>query len=923
MILKGEVMLDVKKHGEELKAYLDKYLEFKKSDAYKEKYKWEYSEKYKNTFANLNDTNIFQNKFEDLINSCARANIAPNELMRQPKMFKEILKNFANDLMNNFKDLFNEKNPIEQRVDDFTIKLINLRDKSNWKWNISTSSAIFFLFINNPKYYPVYSAVSPFHEYFELFQVESYLTHKEVTKGIRYKVMLEYIHNTLIPIMNKVTNKKNDALDAQDFIWCVGMNFYNSADNQSTLNDVSLIEKLKLFIDYSFKAQKQGKTTGIKKTEFNNYIYRKTITSSGFGSGISSDTPFFSFLDLEGTQTQQQGIYPVILFTPKEEKNNLEICYGVSAKLKPLKQWDSHIIIKQQSKTKKYEESYIEKSFTITKSADIEKNKTEIIQAIKTVIDEFHSTFTEKGENNMLAKIPLNQILYGPPGTGKTFNTVIKAMEIIDNSKIEYDDKKNVSNYSQLKEEFDNYIHNKQIQFITFHQSYSYEEFIEGIKPKLNCNDIQYQTSTGIFKEIVRLAASEQATAQIKRDIDFSKIHIFKMSLGNTLDTTGNSIFEYCMENNCIALGYGKNVDFTLGNTKENIKNIFAKSEILKNETSFTIEAIDRFKNLMKKGDLVLISNGNNNIRAIGLIDGDYEINSEAEIEYKQFRKVEWLYNGSDIPVDKFLTKKLSQQTIYEFYREDIKLDFFERLLTDSKQIKIKNYVLIIDEINRGNISKIFGELITLVEEDKRKNIIDDTSRKYNTIEVKLPYTQEPFSIPNNLYIIGTMNTSDRSIASVDIALRRRFKFIEQMPDESLVSNVKINDNTEFKKIFNALNEKITILLDRDHQIGHSYFMNERIKNINDLINIWFDEILPLLNEYFYNDWDKLQALLGNATNIKNSDNNDLIQTFIVKKTCNYNFNAYDDIDNQECFNFVDRKNVDFPEALAKILLEK
>lgn len=169
-----------------------------------------------------------------------------------------------------------------------------------------------------------------------------------------------------------------------------------------------------------------------------------------------------------------------------------------------------------------------------------------------------------------------------------------------------------------------------------------------------------------------------------------------------------------------------------------------------------------------------------------------------------------------------------------------------------SEKATSKFYVLIIDEINRGNISKIFGELITLIEEDKRENL-----------SVRLPYSKDVFTVPKNLYIIGTMNTSDRSIASIDIALRRRFKFKEIMPNSNLVADFNCN----FKECFEILNKRISVLLDRDHQIGHSYFIEEKYKdsNASELETIWFDSIIPLLNEYFYSDWEKLQALLGNA----------------------------------------------------------
>ena len=206
----------------------------------------------------------------------------------------------------------------------------------------------------------------------------------------------------------------------------------------------------------------------------------------------------------------------------------------------------------------------------------------------------------------------------------------------------------------------------------------------------------------------------------------------------------------------------------------------------------------------------------------------------------------------------------------------------FKKMCIRANSDPDNNYVIVIDEINRGNISKIFGELITLIEEDKRIQpnglndyddntlIISESSKEKNSLTVTLPYSQEKFGVPKNLYILGTMNTSDRSIASVDIALRRRFVFKEMMPDSKLVSDFRCN----FQECFKVLNERISILLDRDHQIGHSYFIKDKYENagIKDLKQIWFDSIIPLLNEYFYGDWEKLQAILGKAEEINNKE---------------------------------------------------
>ena len=222
------------------------------------------------------------------------------------------------------------------------------------------------------------------------------------------------------------------------------------------------------------------------------------------------------------------------------------------------------------------------------------------------------------------------------------------------------------------------------------------------------------------------------------------------------------------------------------------------------------------------------------------------------------------------------------QSYAYEDFIEGIKPDCKEDSVTYNIQKGVfkdiclranndpeSNYVIVIDEINRGNISKIFGELITLIEPDKRiipngEYSFENTEVLENQLLVTLPYSQKKFGVPSNLYIIGTMNTSDRSIASIDIALRRRFKFKEMMPDSNLVADFGIGFNT----IFDDLNNKIKLLLDRNHQIGHSYFINTKYNNNNGnnnvetLKEIWFSEILPLLNEYFYCDWEKLKLIV-------------------------------------------------------------
>jgi 5-methylcytosine-specific restriction protein B len=162
-------------------------------------------------------------------------------------------------------------------------------------------------------------------------------------------------------------------------------------------------------------------------------------------------------------------------------------------------------------------------------------------------------------------------------------------------------------------------------------------------------------------------------------------------------------------------------------------------------------------------------------------------------------------------------------------------------------------YFLVIDEINRANIAKVLGELITLIEDDKRLG-------KTNRITVTLPYSGDRFGAPPNLYVLGTMNTADRSIALLDLALRRRFTFMELPPDPSLLHTVA---GVDLGRLSATLNERVTALLDRDHQIGHSYFMVKESAGANDLRFVWYHRIVPLLQEYFYNDGERLRAVLG------------------------------------------------------------
>jgi len=441
---------------------------------------------------------------------------------------------------------------------------------------------------------------------------------------------------------------------------------------------------------------------------------------------------------------------------------------------------------------------------------------------------------------------PLNQILYGPPGTGKTYETQLLKKSIL-KEQIENIDKNSLSNVEEIK----------------------------NIIKDLN------------WYEIIALT-------------------IYKFSKDKNISVSELSQFEYIQHY------------YSMKDCKQLNNTLWAQLQIHTSHECLNVQYSNRQEPFLFVKD----NNSKWSLTESGI---SYVEETLKDVLYK-------LETRKDINIDfynkffKFIT--FHQSYSYEDFIEGIKPDLdsndikyvhkngiFKQLCLQANKDKDSKYLLVIDEINRGNISKIFGELITLIEEDKRvkpngEDNFDNIKIEGNSLLATLPYSNEKFGVPENLYIVGTMNTSDRSIASVDIALRRRFKFIEKIPKKNLVSTIDIN-GTNFQVIFEALNEKITILLDRDHQIGHSYFMPEKVEKYG-LKNIWFDEILPLLNEYFYNDWEKLQDLLGKATN----DN----LSFITVKEYNYEF--ADNIDEKKIFNFANKDMNDdiFKVALLKIL---
>ena len=440
-----------------------------------------------------------------------------------------------------------------------------------------------------------------------------------------------------------------------------------------------------------------------------------------------------------------------------------------------------------------------------------------------------------------------NLILYGPPGTGKTYNTVVYAVAIIEKQPFDVISAEAKENYSEVLSRYNEYKKQGRIEFTTFHQSFGYEEFIEGIKPVMNndsedaSTDITYDVVSGIFKDFCEKAASP--VSEKKQDLGINNSpSVWKVSLWSTGD---NPTRTECLENGHIRIGYdsyGPEITPDTDFSEEGGRNV-----------------LNSFIYKMKIGDIVLSCYTNTTIDAIGVVTGDYKWSGEYD-DLNRVRTVKWLVKGIEENIlDINGGKTFSMPCVYEtrININDV-MDIVNKYSKTINEIKSgeENYVFIIDEINRGNISKIFGELITLIESSKRIGMAEGMT-------AKLPYSKKMFGVPSNVYIIGTMNTADRSIAAIDTALRRRFDFEEMLPQSEVLDGVEV-EGISIPDMLSVINKRIEVLYDREHTIGHAYFIPLKADNsIENLANIFKNRIIPLLQEYFYENYERIRLVLG------------------------------------------------------------
>lgn len=383
-------------------------------------------------------------------------------------------------------------------------------------------------------------------------------------------------------------------------------------------------------------------------------------------------------------------------------------------------------------------------------------------------------TATQPDRFTVNSVLPLNLILYGPPGTGKTYKTVDRALQILD--PIFADENK--GDREALKTRYDELVENGSIEFVTFHQSFSYEDFVEGLRAEATADgSINYYVADGVLKSFCR--SMMPAGPRLTPGTEFGSGYVVTRSTDEIL---------WLMKPN------GSNLPFPW-------------------------ELIDELSSLLTAGRITL-----EDVRRSKV----FEKVPESRLE-------KYMING---------------------YSNVLPL-ILEAITRGSARTQgSQRRVLIIDEINRGNISKIFGELITLLEPTKRAG----ASEALTTV---LPYSKQPFSVPSGLHIIGTMNTADRSLAAIDIALRRRFVFEEVEPDVSSLEGIEIA-GVDVARLLDAINARIERLLDRDHRIGHAYFLGLRASDdIRQLRGVFAAQVIPLLQEYFFDDWQRVRLVLN------------------------------------------------------------
>jgi len=617
-----------------------------------------------------------------------------------------------------------------------------------------------------------------------------------VTSGI-YSPWLYYINPKLFPILNNSHKKFREWLELpSEYPACIKP--FNELKDLVNESELGVIDRFAYDFPDSISGQRTLNLNGKKLFKVSHGVFKKTTEYRK--SGIASVLEENNWICLHGSTGKNQG-------DSFENSANIGdyvyVCYGGDelycvAKLvsvaKPLDSATDQLIdgvggwvyreieplffpVDSSTRdlkddTRFYMPSGNSTFYEIPKSGiTIVNSKIFIPKFNLKIIDDDSTVSSNSDINNSTKKnMALNTILYGPPGTGKTFNSISIAVELAL--------KKKFNTHPEYKVEFDKLRKTGQIEFVTFHQNYSYEDFVLGLKPNLNVGQtgLTFSLVPGVFMRICNAA----------------KENYIQSKLGGDVKRPFKEVFEEFR--NPLLLGQ--------------VKEIELKTEA--GTTPFWLTAANEYNFSFRK-------------------------NSGGEGHTLSYDTLKDLYNET----------RTYESGLSIYYQGILNVLYEKGKIQGGKKIEEKNYVLVIDEINRANMSKVFGELITLLEDDKRIG-------EENELSITIPNTDIKLTLPPNLYILGTMNTADKSIALVDIALRRRFEFKGYYPTTDLLSKLKTEKliTEKAEKILSHLNKKVYSEKNNnaDFLIGHAYFIN---KKDSDLPIVLRNKIVPLLMEYF------------------------------------------------------------------------
>ena len=796
-----------------LKPYIKKYKELiTNSEEYDEIYKWEAIQNFQNHW-DLNSSDLagmIASSFPGNVNLWTSNNYYPIN------MLKDFANLFPEDTRQGLNNLFDENRDLANRVTEYKSAMDNILDKKNnlegkedrYHYQDGRTISLLLTFKYPDKYFLFkYAVLRAYCKKFDLDApkkgdvVSQIIMNNQI--GKRTKEILLEDRELLQMHADRVSNdsykKDNYNILTQDFIYAIIQ--YLKKDESSTkywaLGFNSDYNRLKKFkeddfwqaIDFSLEDESPGATRARKL--FSQIKVGDKILIKGYGGSHDLNIHYKGEVIKVDSDDELLKLKPLAgrLYKGKAPRGS-----GAG-------QWRETIV-------------------QITRKNDIE-----------TFFYDKDQTDVEKSDKKSTYNGPLNQILYGPPGTGKTFNTLNLALKIC-GEEIKSLERK------QIKKTYDQKVNEGQIIFSTFHQSMSYEDFIEGIKPiepEKEGDPVIYKVVEGIFKKACIEAsfnfAIENSTADTDDVLDFSLAYDnFLQNLENRL-ATGNDV-ELEIKN-------GGKVYVDSISTQGNIQ-----IKHLNGQRIYTVSKRRLSKIQKVITNLDEITNINESFRAI--IGG-----SNATAYWSVLNAIQ---KNTDL---KDLKSLLNRKYTWEDKKEVVEaLD-----TTVYKGKSGKPVVLIIDEINRGNVSAIFGELITLIEKDKRLGADE-------ALLAKLPYSKEYFGVPPNLYIIGTMNTADRSVEALDSALRRRFSFIEMPPKPKFIKRYGaapggMVEEVDLVKLLKTINKRIEKLLDKDHTIGHSYFL--KTKSLKGLKEVFANKVLPLLQEYFFGDYGKIGLVLGSG----------------------------------------------------------